>query len=296
MNFENKKVVVVGDSILDQTIITSPIGISLESPTLKVEEIDRTITLGGAANVVKNILALGAQCTYVSPVGEDEYIDYYTTWEHKNLSFKKLLSPRHNTVKTRVWIERGTETYKYLQINKTHEDEEVRYRWPVKKIIKGADVVVLVDYGLGMFGEVESIVKAARAYNIPVIASSQMSDKTNRYELFRSADYFCMNEEEAASYHGSFDGCVTLGARGCSFRCMVARESEIVTHRGFVVDTKDPCGAGDSFLAAFSLCIDDINEDSLAFCNAWAAVSTTTVGTITPNLGETYELLRSFKR
>jgi len=287
MNFENKKVVVIGDSILDQTIVTTPVGISLESPTLKVEETFSDITLGGAANVAKNILALGAQCTYVSPISKDEYYHYYDTWTHPNLHFKKLWSPHKNTVKMRVWVEKAGENYKYLQVNRTSNHHPVM-RWAIKDTIEDADVIVLVDYGLGMFGNVKDILTEAKRCKIPVIASSQMSDRDNRYELFRDANYLCMNEEEAETCSFPFIGCITLGSKGC---CWIG--SQIIPHEGFEVDVKDPCGAGDAFLAALSLCLRNINQESLAFCNAWAAASTTKVGTVHPTLGEVYELLRS---
>ena len=287
MNFENKKIVVIGDSILDQTIVTTPVGISLESPTLKVEETFSDVTLGGAANVAKNVLALGAKCTYVSPVSKDEYYPNYGSWAHPNLHFKKLWSLHKNTVKIRVWVEKSGESYKYLQVNRTSNHHPVM-PWGIKETIKDADVIVLVDYGLGMFGNVKNIITEAKRYKIPVIASSQMSDKDNRYALFRDADYLCMNESEAESCPFPFIGCVTLGSKGC---CWVGSQS--ISHKGFEVEAKDPCGAGDAFLAALSLCLDNINEKSLAFCNAWAALSTTKVGTVQPTIGETNDLLRS---
>ena len=308
MIFDDKRVLVVGDSILDETISGKAVGLSLESPTLKIDESSREVTFGGAANVVQNILALGAKCTYITPLAFDGYSQYYDNWDHKNLRLVRATGISSNTVKTRVWIEKSGERYKYLQINKTNKFEVVNKLDSVSYHMSDADVVLLVDYGLGMFGDVNYIIKEAKKSKIPVIASSQVSSGRNRMLLFSESNYLCMNEHEfrhikesisrgpsrfanALSLPEGRPQCVTLGSKGSVFT-----DGAIVYKTpGFKVDCIDPCGAGDSFLAAFSLCINDVTEESLRFCNAWAAMSTTKIGTTSPTLKEAHELLRGPK-
>lgn len=290
MNFKDKTILVIGDSILDETIVGKAVGCSLETPTMKLEETAREMSFGGAANVVENILALGGSCRYITPVGDDEYSHHFDNWldqNRQNLHFSPLNTHRLNNVKTRIWSTKGDERYKYLQINRTDDTPVTSRISTLHYHMEGVDAIVLVDYGLGMFGEVDYIIKEASIVGVPVIASSQMSDRENRYHLFEKADYLCMNLSEAQAYNKPFNGCITLGEHGCAFQDSKSKH----TLAGFKVKAVDTCGAGDAFLAALSLCVPQVDAEALAFCNAWAALSTTKLGTTPPEIGELDELL-----
>ena len=71
-SFDNARVLVVGDVMLDRYWFGDVERISPEAPVavLKVGRVEERP--GGAANVARNVAALGAQCTLLSVVGDDE--------------------------------------------------------------------------------------------------------------------------------------------------------------------------------------------------------------------------------
>ncbi len=69
--FKNKKIVVWGDLILDQYVFTSAGRVSREAPVLVTEFEKNEYLLGGAGNVVMNLLTLGAVPLPVGFVGRD---------------------------------------------------------------------------------------------------------------------------------------------------------------------------------------------------------------------------------
>jgi len=69
--FKNKKIVVWGDLILDQYVFTSAGRVSREAPVLVTEFEKNEYLLGGAGNVVMNLLTLGAVPLPVGFVGKD---------------------------------------------------------------------------------------------------------------------------------------------------------------------------------------------------------------------------------
>ncbi|HUU05592.1 MAG TPA: PfkB family carbohydrate kinase [Patescibacteria group bacterium] len=69
--FKNKKIVVWGDLILDQYVFTSAGRVSREAPVLVTEFEKSEYLLGGAGNVVMNLLTLGAAPLPVGFVGKD---------------------------------------------------------------------------------------------------------------------------------------------------------------------------------------------------------------------------------
>jgi len=71
-HFKNKKIMVIGDLILDQHIYGSVSRISPEAPVpIVLQEKDATFSPGGAANVANNLRTLGAKVTLVGRIGPD---------------------------------------------------------------------------------------------------------------------------------------------------------------------------------------------------------------------------------
>jgi rfaE bifunctional protein kinase chain/domain len=69
--FKNKRIVVWGDLILDQYVFTSAGRVSREAPVLVTEFVKNEYRLGGAGNVVMNLMTLGAAPVPVGFVGKD---------------------------------------------------------------------------------------------------------------------------------------------------------------------------------------------------------------------------------
>lgn len=291
---KNKSVLVIGDSILDETNICSAIGLSLESPTMKTKLKSSVVSFGGASNVVSNLLQLGATVNYVTTVGNDKYRKIYKDWSNKNLNLFSIPVNRENTVKSRYWIDRSV-MYKYLQVNSgvsaPHSKKTMKQISKVCTNIKDIDCILLVDYGLGIFSgknTTPTLLESLRNLEKPIILSSQISDNGNNYPSFKGVDYMCMNHDEAVANLESFEPtedkvhrlstllntnvCVTLGSQGSIFK----RGRQIIRDSAHLVDSLDPTGAGDAFLASFVM---NYEGKDLSCCNKWAAASTLEYGT-----------------
>ena len=70
-SWKSTKLVVVGDTILDQYTLCDPIGMSAEAPVIVIKEIESRNFIGGAAIVAAHIKSLGAQCELISVTGDD---------------------------------------------------------------------------------------------------------------------------------------------------------------------------------------------------------------------------------
>lgn len=296
----SKSVLVIGDSILDHSIYTTAAGLSLETPTLKTNFVREEYTFGGAANVVRNLLSLGAKVDFVTNIADDEYSFVYKKWQDKNLKIHNISLDGLNIVKTRVWISRGIKNYKYLQVNRgTNKVLNLKNLKNIDQIIKNGafDIALMVDYRGGILNNkahVSHILEALSREGITSISSSQTSDKDSRYLNFKNSDFICMNLHEARGILSYFKPdencmkqlskkmnssvCVTLGEHGAVF---YKNDGKFQFQAGFKVNSIDSCGAGDAFLAAFSLNADNCD---LKFCNKWAASSTLNVGVGPPNL------------
>lgn len=154
-SFPGKKVLVVGDVILDQYIQGSVDRISPEAPVPVVLQEGRSrFTLGGAANVANNLSALGAKVFLVGKVGRD----------HEEKILKKELSKRRvdvsglfsspdsvTSLKTRIIAQHQQVVRVDREQNETlSEDLSRKILGFVEKNLKNVDGVILSDYGKGV--------------------------------------------------------------------------------------------------------------------------------------------------
>ena len=69
---KNCRMMVIGDTIIDQYSACEAIGVSAEAPVIVVKELGTKNFLGGAAIVASHIKALGAEPILISLIGNDE--------------------------------------------------------------------------------------------------------------------------------------------------------------------------------------------------------------------------------
>ena len=70
--WKNARIVVVGDTILDQFSACEALGLSAEAPVVVVKEMKCEDFIGGSAIVAAHIQSLGCKCDFVSVVGQDD--------------------------------------------------------------------------------------------------------------------------------------------------------------------------------------------------------------------------------
>ena len=70
-SWESTRLIVLGDTIVDQYAACEAIGMSAEAPVVVVRELEHKNFIGGAAVVAAHICALGAKCDFISVVGKD---------------------------------------------------------------------------------------------------------------------------------------------------------------------------------------------------------------------------------
>ncbi len=180
--FEGKKIMVIGDIILDIYIHGTVERISPEAPIPIVNHKHTRHALGGAANVAANLKGLGAEVTLVSATGEDREAEYLETMlDLEEISHDLIaIKDRPTTSKSRI-LAAG---HQMLRIDhEVTEDlspdqgkfllEKVRER--MRQGLPAA--LVLEDYNKGLLTEelIRDLIAIANAQNIPVIVDPKKS-------------------------------------------------------------------------------------------------------------------------
>ncbi|MDD4927849.1 MAG: D-glycero-beta-D-manno-heptose-7-phosphate kinase [Gallionella sp.] len=225
--FGGARVLVVGDVMLDRYWFGEVHRISPEAPVpvLKVNRVDERP--GGAANVARNIAALGAQATLLSVVGDDEAGACLEKLLNQHSNLTSLLH-RDATVSTIIKLRAVARHQQLLRIDfETPPSHEVlhaaladyRVQLPL------ADVVILSDYGKGGLTHIAQMIQLARDAGKPVLVDPKGDD----YARYRGATLLTPNQSEFREVAGSWCDEAELNGKAEQLRTDLQLDALLVT-------------------------------------------------------------------
>jgi len=223
---------------------------------------------GGAANVARNVSALGSQATLLSVVGNDE----------AGAALEKLLAGDRvrssllrdpalaTTVKLRV-IGRQQQLLRIdFETAPSHEVLAAKLA-DYERLMKDADVIVLSDYGKGGLTHIAAMIDRARATGKRVLVDPKGDD----YARYRGATVLTPNRAELREVVGRWKDEADLAARAGKLRADLDLEALLVTRseEGMTLFTAqgaqtipaqarevyDVSGAGDTVIATLAVAI-----------------------------------------
>jgi rfaE bifunctional protein kinase chain/domain len=171
--FNDKKVLIIGDSMIDAYLWGEVNRMSPEAPVPVVEVKKHENRLGGAANVALNLKALGANPILCSVIGTGERgVLFEKLMKESNLSIEGILSTknRKTTIKTRVIAENKHQ----LRIDEEETSPIVQVENFLKltiSLMNDIDVIILQDYNKGVLTPeiIEGVIATANKKGIPTI-------------------------------------------------------------------------------------------------------------------------------
>lgn len=315
--FPKKRVLVVGDLMLDRFVYGNVLRISPEAPVQVINANDPEEIVGGAGNVARNITALGAQCDVVGLVGRDEAAAcIQRLLESANVNpFLLDGRDRITTVKTR-YVANLHSTHLLRAdredasaISGSLEDDFIGV---ALERIPHADVIILSDYGKGVLTPrvISELVGAARAARKIVIVDPKGMDYAryrgvtaltpNLGELSLALGRQIPNEAEAVKVAAQqllevTDGnmiLVTLGEKGLM---VVGRDGHASAFEATARRVVDVSGAGDTVVGSFALALSVGAQEHIAarLANAAAGVVVSKKSTATASADELRSILLS---
>ncbi|TAK98232.1 MAG: D-glycero-beta-D-manno-heptose-7-phosphate kinase [Rhodospirillaceae bacterium] len=204
--FAGRRVLCVGDVMVDQFIYGDVKRISPEAPVPVVRVTRESLALGGAGNVVRNLAALGGLPYFVSVVGEDQAgveVRRLLSELHGTDFSLRVSENRETTVKSRFFSSDG---HHLLRADRETSaplapEDDADLRQAALAALATCDAVILSDYAKGVFGKdlAAAIIAAARAAHKPVIVDPKGTD----YTRYAGATVITPNRAELAEATGS---------------------------------------------------------------------------------------------
>lgn len=299
--FRQARVLVVGDVMLDRYWFGDTHRISPEAP-VPVAKIERTENrAGGAANVARNIAALGGQAILLSVTGNDEAAQELEKLMQQDQVKAHLFRDDSisTTIKLRV-IARNQQLIRLDFEDRPHHEILQQATAAFRQQLSECDVVLLSDYGKGGLTHVTDMIEAANEANKPVLIDPKGSD----YLRYRGATMITPNRAELREVVGSWHDEDSLQQKAQDLRRRLSlqsllltrseeglslfQENQILHHPTAAREVYDVSGAGDTVIAsmALSLAAGFSENEAMQIANAAAGVVVAKVGTAVCSLEE----------
>jgi rfaE bifunctional protein kinase chain/domain len=300
-----KRVMIVGDVMLDHYTFGEVTRISPEAPVPVVQVIDEQYLLGGAGNVALNIVALGGKATIIGLIGNDRDGEVLNTLLAESAIDTALIHDDHRrtTRKTRIMAQ----NQQIVRVDREHTGELAE---PVVGALletiarhgQEHDIVIVSDYGKGAI--TATIMDALRTLKgkdgrRPRIL---VDPKPQNYDLYHDVDILTPNTKEAGEGAGipctwpqgpakvgqalfkrlnCRDLLITLGAQGMALFEGPHKATHIPT---FARKVFDVTGAGDTVIATMALAMaaGACLLDAAVLANHAAGIVVGQVGAATP--------------
>ena len=293
----DRQVLVVGDAMLDRYWYGGVERISPEAPVPVVAVARADERPGGAANVARNVRALGARCRLLSITGDDaEAGALQRLLEAEGIDCTLYRDKLINTtVKLRV-ISRNQQLIRIDFESPASKDARVKLLDHYLKHLRDFGVVIVSDYGKGGLGYIQEMISAAREAGVPVVVDPKGDD----YSHYRHATLITPNRKEFEQVAGKvkdntdlerkagamaealeLDGVlVTRSEEGMS---LIERSGRVLHMPARAREVFDVTGAGDSVIATIGCAYAAGGglEDALALANIAAGIVVGKLGAAT---------------
>ena len=310
-------ILVIGDLMIDHYIWGSATRLSPEAPVPIVNVKNESTTLGGAGNVVQNLVALGATVSIAGVIGNDAAgIQLIEILGNEGVDTNLIIkdNARHTTNKTRILVG----SHQLVRVDREITDPlsielENELLNKLSSQVSKADIIIFSDYNKGLFSPpfTQRLLKLANEHHKKVI----IDPKGLNYDKYKGAYLIKPNRKELAeaaktekinNINDIQEAAKTIFEQTKTAYLIVTLSEEgmaIVTERGIellpvkATEVFDVTGAGDTVIAAiayFIACGLSV-EDACELANHAAAIvirrigsATTTVSEIIKDIEENY--------
>jgi len=298
------RVLVVGDAMLDRYWHGEVERLSPEAPVPIVRVRETDARLGGAANVARNVVALGAKAGLLTVLGTDEPAEVIRRLlKESGIEDHAAVSDGlGTTVKLRV-IGRRQQMLRVDFESEPSSDVLAGQIGLFRELLQKFDLVLLSDYGKGGLKHIEQIIGIARAANKPVL----VDPKGDEYSRYAGATIITPNRAELREVVGRWTDEDDLERRAQELRKRLDLQALLLTRseEGMTLFTEqgawsvaaaarevfDVTGAGDTVIAVLAVMMAAglPLRDAVTIANKAGGIVVGKLGTSTASYSELFE-------
>lgn len=292
--FDQAKVLVFGDAMLDRYWHGATSRISPEAPIPVVDVAEVEDRLGGAANVALNIAALGGSAALVAAVGQDEAAKALETkLEGANIS-SHLVAISGRPTGTKIRIVSQHQQLVRADFESTEDIDSAHFAESLEKWLPEQDALLLSDYDKGVLAQPGPAIELARNLNKPVLVDPKFKDysayagatlvKPNRKEFQAAVGAWQSDDEmvqKAQTMMANLGFAAMLITRGDEGMTLVQRNGPALHLPATSREVFDVSGAGDTVIATLAAALSSGKsmQDAASLSNIAAGIVVAKHGT-----------------
>ena len=275
-SFSNMKVLVIGETIIDEYVYCEALGKSGKEPHLVLRNLYEETYLGGVIAIARNISSFCKKVKVLSCLGKDKNLNLIKSKLSKNTSFNYLFKSNSPTIIKKRYIEAVSKN-KVLGVYTLNDElinlkEESKFKKMILNEIKNYDVVIVSDYGHGLI--TNNIAKLLCKHSKFLALNAQANAANIGYhtiQKYKNVDCVVMNEQELrhelrnknekieilakklAKIINIKNLIITRGSKGAFL--YNSKNKNLFYSPAFATKVVDRVGAGDAMLSIISLFI-----------------------------------------
>jgi rfaE bifunctional protein kinase chain/domain len=195
------RLIVLGDTVVDQYAACEAIGMSAEAPVVVVRELARRNFIGAAAIVAAHIRALGADCDLVSVVGNDNTADLVQQeLKFQGIGDGLIRDPSRPTTFKKRYVVENQKLFRVSRLEQHKLDpaieEQVIAR--LEYLAPRCHGIVVSDFVYGVMTPrvLEEVQRLAERYGLLLFGDLQCSSQVGSILRFQNFTLLCPNERE----------------------------------------------------------------------------------------------------
>ena len=270
----DKRVLVVGDAIIDEYHFCDVLGKSSKAHTLNARFQRAEAHAGGSLAVANQVAGFCSKVHLVTCLGDEGSWHHFVTTNLKpNISTKLFVRPDAPTIVKRRFtdVHRLTNLFELTFLNERPlpAKTESQFATYLMQIAEDFDVVIVADFGHGLIGpQTIDILQKKSSFLAINVQSNSANMGYNPVTKYSRSDYVCLHENELRlanhDQFGALDDLIqrtasalqasTLAVTQASAGSTIFQESKFAHTPIFSTRVVDPIGAGDAYLAVTAPC------------------------------------------
>ena len=276
-NFKKLKVLVIGETIIDEYVFCDALGKSGKESMLVLRDLNTEQYLGGAAAISRHLSQFCGKITLLSMLGEkSEFLQEIKKKLPKNIKFDYIKKKNSPTIVKKRFLDNINKN-KILGVYKINDDtltnlEEKLFISKLRKSLSSHDLIIVSDYGHGLISKKSSkiICKHSKylALNAQINASNVgyhsmrnyknincviINERELRHELRDKNGNLGILMKKLSKEQNIKNLVVTRGDKGAIFYNI--KENKFFTSDAYAKTATDKIGSGDAMLAIIALCL-----------------------------------------
>lgn len=306
--FADKKILVVGDVMLDRYVFGKVERLNPEAPVPILHVQEEKYATGGAGNTAKNVAALGGKAALVGVVGKDDIAQRLEKAAREEGYEARLVKDRTRPTTEKIrYLVHSQQMLRvdYEKIKDVVDSTQQAVREKIEESAQEADAIIVSDYAKGVI--TQEIARAILKTGRPIMADV----KPSRAGWFSGVAWLSPNRKEAHEFLGldqfdnggisdaelarklkeKFDSKIFLTLSASGIYVMGDKEAHVP--QDHTVEVADTSGAGDTVAVVLVLAklagATDVEAAQLA--NAAGAVVVSKVGAVGVNQEELLNMI-----